>query len=158
MIGVTQRVTSGDNPVPTPPSRRKTRQRSFRLPQDTLQELGTRAGERGESANSLARRLIEEGLRTERHPLIYFREGAAGRRPAILGTRLDVWQVVDYLRANDNDSAEVAELLSIPEHWVQACADYYAQFKDEVDEWADAQREFSRRAEETWRRGQEALG
>lgn len=142
----------------TKPSTPETRQRSFRLPQGTLEELGARARERGESANSLARRLIEEGLRTDRHPLIYFREGAAGRRPAVRGTRLDVWQVVDYLRANDSDNAEVAELLSIPEHWVQACADYYAEFKDEVDEWADTQREFSRRAEETWRRGQGALG
>src|SRR5680860_705875 len=86
----------------------RTRQRSFRLSEATLRELGLRARERGESANSLARRLLEEGLRTERHPLVYFREGPAGRRPAILGTRLDVWQVVEYLDANDYDVTAVS--------------------------------------------------
>lgn len=112
-----------------------TRQRSFRLSEATLDELGARARERGESANSLAARLIEEGLRTDRHPLIWFRGGAAGRRPALLGSRLDVAQVVAYLRANDHDAAEVAELLDIPEHLVHAAAEYYHDFADEIDGW-----------------------
>jgi uncharacterized protein (DUF433 family) len=127
-----------------------TRQRSFRLPEATLRELGLLASERGESANGLARRLIQEGLRTERHPLVYFREGAAGRRPAILGTRLDVWHIVEYLVANDRDVAQVAELLDIPEHWVQAAAGYYAEHTAEVDAWATAQFEFARRAEDAY--------
>lgn len=126
-----------------PPSR----QRSFRLPEPTLEELGRRARERGESANSLARRLIDEGLRTERHPLIWFREGAAGRRPALLGSRLDVAHVVSYLRANDDDVAEVAELLGIPEHWVHAAADYHAEFTDEIEAWLEAEADYARRAE-----------
>lgn len=136
----------------TDPSAGATRQRSFRLPEATLQELGTRARERHESANSLARRLIEEGLRTERHPLIWFREEAAGRRPAILGTRLDVWQVVEYLVANGQDVDEVAELLDVPEHWVRAAADYYAEYPTEIDGWTSEQSAFARRAEDAHRR------
>lgn len=126
-----------------PPSR----QRSFRLPELTLERLGRRARERGESANSLAARLIDEGLRTDRHPLIWFREGAAGRRAALLGTRLDVADVVAYLQANDGDAGEVADLLGIPEHWVHAAADYYTEFTDEVDAWREEQAEFARGAE-----------
>lgn len=124
-----------------------TRQRSFRLSEKTLEELGARARERGESANSLAARLIDEGLRTDRHPLIWFRDGAGGRRPALLGTRLDVAQVVAYLEANSHDAAEVAELLAIPEHLVHAADDYYREFVDEVDAWRHAEADFARRAE-----------
>lgn len=147
---VTYWVTEGDTMPDTPAS--PTRQRSFRLPEATLDELGLRARERGESANSLARRLIEEGLRVQRHPLVYFREGAAGRRPAILGTRLDVWHIVEYLDANERDVARVAELLDVPAHWVQAGADYYAEHRTEVDTWAAAQAEFARHAEAAYRR------
>jgi uncharacterized protein (DUF433 family) len=124
-----------------------TRQRSFRLPEQTLAELGARAQERGESANSLAARLIEEGLRTDRHPLIWFREGVGGRRPALLGTRLDVAQVVAYLQANDDDPAEVADLLAIPEHLVHAAASYSAEFGEEIDAWLAADADYAHRAE-----------
>lgn len=128
-----------------------TRQRSFRLPETTLQALGARARERRESTNSLARRLIEEGLRTERHPLIWFREEAAGRRPAILGTRLDVWQVIEYLAANGQDVDEVAQILDIPAHWVRAAADYHAEYGTDVDAWASEQSAFAQHAEDAHR-------
>lgn len=130
-----------------------TRQRSFRLSERTLDGLARRARERGESANSLAGRLIEEGLRTDRHPLIWFRDGAAGRRPALLGSRLDVAQVVAYLQANDHDAAEVADLLGIPGHLVHAAADYYAEFSDEIDAWLGDEAGHARGAESGARSG-----
>lgn len=131
---------------------RRTRQRSFRMPEETLEELGVRARERGESTNSLAGRLIAEGLRADKHPLIWFREGAAGRRPALLGTRLDVAQIVAYLRANDDNAAEVADLLGVPEHLVQAAADYYDEFSEEIDEWLAADADYAQRTEPTNRK------
>jgi hypothetical protein len=36
--------------------------------------------------SSIAERYIEEGLRMDEHPAIDLRDGAAGRRPAVLGT------------------------------------------------------------------------
>src|SRR5918996_5774865 len=81
-------------------------QRSFRLSSRTMRLLDDRAKELSESRNSLAERLLDEGLRTERHPLIVFREGAAGlRRPALGGTRLYVWQVVDTVRESGGSVA-----------------------------------------------------
>lgn len=127
------------------PGPSSTRQRSFRLAAATLEALGARAHERGESANSLASRLITEGLRTERHPLIWFREGAAGRRPALLGTRLDVADVVSYLEANGADAAEVATLLDIPEHWVRAAGAYHREFSEEIEGWLARDADHARR-------------
>jgi uncharacterized protein (DUF433 family) len=131
-------------------------QRSFRLPTATLERLDARARERGQSANALAARLIEEGLRTEEHPLIYFRDGAAGRRPAMLGTRLDVWQVVDTLRAHNGSVGETAEYLDQPEVKIRAAIDYYGAFHDEVDAFAARAVEAARREEEAMRRAASA--
>lgn len=102
---------------------------------------------------------MDEGLRTERHPLIFFREGAAGlRRPALVGTRLYAWQVVDTLRASGNSLPAAAEYLGVPERHVQAAVDYYADFTDEVDQYRVEQLEFERRERDRWERAQRVLG
>lgn len=136
-----------------------TRQRSFRLGEQTLSLLDGRAGETGESANALAQRLLDESLRTERHPLIRFREGGSGlRRPGLVGHRLYVWQVIDMLRAADNHVAEVVRLHNLTEAEVRAAVSYYAEFTDEVDAYAAEEEEFARREHERWLREQEVLG
>ena len=133
------------------------RPRSFRLPDTLLASLQERARERGESANALAERYLEEGLRRDAHPLITFREGAAGRRAGLVGTRLDVSQVIDTLRASDSSVAATAEYLHIPERYVRAAVRYYADFRDEVDEWRERMRALAAREEEAWRREQAIL-
>ena len=127
------------------------RQRSLRLPADTLERLDRLADERGQSANTVAARLIEEGLRLERHPLIYFRDAPAGRRPALLGTRLDVGQVIDTVRTHQGSVTDAAEYLAQPEPRIRAAVRYYAEFTDEVDAWARRMRELSEREEEAFR-------
>ncbi len=136
----------------------RTAQRTFRFAPETLQRLDERAGQLGESRNGLAQRLLDEGLRLEQHPLIYFRGGAAGlRRPAMVGTRLYVWQVLDTLRASD-DAADAASYLGLTEAQVRAAADYYADFADEVDADAADEHAFAQRERERWERAQHVLG
>lgn len=133
------------------------RPRSFRFPDTLLASLEGRARERGESANALAERYLEEGLRRDDHPLIAFREGAAGRRAALTGTRLDVAQVIDTLREAENSVDAAAEYLGIPEQHVRAAVRYYAEFRAEVDEWRERTRTIAEREEEAWRREQAIL-
>ena len=127
------------------------RQRSLRLPAYTVERLDRLAEEHGQSSNALAARLIEEGLRTERHPLIYFRAAAAGRRPALLGTRLDVWQVIETIRAHEGSVTDAADYLAQPEAKIRSAVRYYAEFGDEVDAWAERMHEVARREEEAFR-------
>lgn len=123
-----------------------------------MQQLDERARELSESRNSLAERLLEEGLRVDRHPLVGFREGGAGlRRPALVGTRLYVWQVLSTLRSSDNSVADAAEYLGLTERQVRAAIEYYADFKDEVDAYAAEEREFEARERERWERAQRVL-
>jgi len=134
-------------------------QRSFRLSARTMKLLDERARELSESRNSVAERLLDEGLHTERHPLIVFRTGGSGRRrPALMGTRLYVWQIIDTVRATGNSVREAAQYLALPDHHVQAVVDYYADFKDEVDEDRAEDGEFERRERDRWERSQRVLG
>ena len=133
-------------------------QRSFRLSAVTSELLDDLAATTNESRNSLVERLLAEAIRSERHPLIGFREGAAGRRePAVVGTRLLVRQVIAQLRASDGDVEGVADYLQVPAATVRAALSYYADFAREVDAdaaWAERIEadEFAR-----WQREQAAL-
>ncbi len=133
-------------------------QRSFRLSERTMKLLDDRARELSESRNSLAERLLDEGLRTERHPLIVFRAGGSGRRrPALIGTRLYVWQIIDTVRASSNSVSDAAKYLGLPEHHVRAAIDYYADFREEVDGYRAEEHEFERRERERSERSQRVL-
>jgi uncharacterized protein (DUF433 family) len=138
------------------PRRQNTVHRSFRLASSLVDRLARRAEETGASVSALGERYIEEGLRMDEHPLIAFRDGPAGRRAAIAGTRLDVWLVIDTLRTCDNDPAEAAAYFEIPEAWVRAAARYYGAHEEEVRAFAERAHALAAREEELWR-GEQAV-
>lgn len=131
--------------------------RSFRLDATTIARLDERARVRGETRTSVAERYLNEGLRMDEHPLIVFRDGAAGRRAVLAGTRLDVWQIVDTLEQSDNSVADAAAYLGVSEAQARAAVRYYAAYKDEIDEWRERMRAITEREEEVWRREQALL-
>jgi uncharacterized protein (DUF433 family) len=110
---------------------------SARFGQALLGRLRERSSMTGTPQTALAERYIDEGLRMDEHPGIHFRDGGAGRRPAVLGTRLDVAQVIDTLRQNRNSIEETAEYLDLTPAQVEAAVRYYAAFTDEVAEWIE---------------------
>jgi uncharacterized protein (DUF433 family) len=133
-------------------------QRSFRLSPRTLELLDAAAATSGESRNALADRLLGEGVRLERHPLIRFHRGAAGRRqPLVAGTRLYVHQIMSTLRASGRDIEDAAAYLGIVPRLVRAAVDYYAEFADEVDEDAAVAESVERDERARWERQQRAL-
>lgn len=139
-----------------PPS--KTKQSvAFRFDPITVKRLKQRARDTHAAQTALAERYIEEGLRRDEHPLISFRDGEMGRRPALLGTRLDVADVIDTIRQNDNSVDEAADYLEIPVAHVDACLSYYADYKHEVDAWIERAHAIAKREHERWQRRQHAL-
>jgi uncharacterized protein (DUF433 family) len=123
----------------------------------TIDQLQRRCRELGATQTSLVERYLEEGMRMDEHPLLYFREGAAGRRPALTGTRVDVWQVIETLGQNANEIESTAEYLGIAAERVRACVGYYADYGGEIDEWIERARAIAEREEARWRREQELL-
>ena len=130
---------------------------SFRFDPRTVERLKRRSQEIGAPQATLAQRYIEEGMRVDEHPGIYFRDGGSGRRPAVLGTRLDVAQIIETLRQNDNSIEETAEYLDLSPAQVETALRYYAAYRDEVDEWIEQSRSIAERERELWRRREESL-
>jgi uncharacterized protein (DUF433 family) len=121
-----------ERPNPTRAVREVT---SFRLPSGTIERLDARARALGTTRTTLAERLLEEGLRLVEHPGITFRDGPAGRRAGIAGSGLDVWEIVQTIRASDGSLDDAAEYLAVAPSRIQVAARYYAAYPDEIDEW-----------------------
>jgi uncharacterized protein (DUF433 family) len=130
---------------------------AFRFSRVTVARLKQRAQETHAPQTALAERYIDEGLRHDEHPLIYFRDGEAGRRPALLGTRLDVADVLTTIKQNGNSVAEAADYLEVPVEHAEACLHYYADYKDEIDAWIERSHAIAERERERWQRRQQAL-
>ena len=125
--------------------------RSFRLPAETAARLDRSAAASEVTRTALAERLLDEGLRRIRHPRIDFVDGPAGRRPFVLGTGLDIWEIVATIRANNDSVEEAADYLQVPFTIVEAAARYHAEFADEIDRWIEANEVMAEREERLYR-------
>jgi len=130
---------------------------SVRLNDVTIERLGKHAKRVHLAPRTLAQRYVEEGLRMDEHPLIRFAEGPAGRRARLVGTGKDVWEVIAAVRDNDGDAAETAGYLEIPLGLVQAAVTYYGAYRDEIDQWIEANEQEAADAHAAWAAGQAAV-
>lgn len=82
--------------------------------------------------------LSEEELRMDAHPGIVFRDGPAGRRPA-LAHGPDVWEVARVIRGVQDRGGRVieesAELTGCTTNEIRAVVRYYGDHHEEVDSW-----------------------
>jgi hypothetical protein len=131
----------------------------FRRP-EVLERLRAEAGARNVSTSAFAEDLIEEGLRTRRHPMIVFRDGASGRRARLRGGP-DVWELVGGLVGGDvppdEHIARAAEHLGLSHQQIDAVLDYYTDFTTEIDEEIAENVAAVDELEEAWRRRQDLL-
>ncbi len=72
--------------------------------------------------------LADEALRARRFPGIAFRGGDWNRRPWVIGTALDIWEVIDALRDFGTPERLLAES-DLTETQLQVASAYY----EEVD-------------------------
>ncbi|MGH2719743.1 MAG: hypothetical protein ACRDJU_14365 [Actinomycetota bacterium] len=122
--------------------------------------LKAEADGRGLSASGLAEELIDEGLRLRRHPAITFRDGATGRRAALVGGP-DVWEVIGGLLggdlAPDGRVQRAVDLFQLRRDQVEAALAYYAEFTDKIDGRIAANAATAEEAEGLWERQQRLL-
>ena len=93
----------------------------------------------------------------DEHPLIRFADGPAGRRSRLVGTGKDVWEIIAVVRDNDGDAAETARYLEIPLGLAQAAISYYGAYRDEIDQWIEANEQQAAEAHAAWSAGQDAI-
>jgi uncharacterized protein (DUF433 family) len=90
-------------------------------------------------------------------PLIRFADGPAGRRARLVGTGKDVWEIIAAVHDNDGDAAETARYLELPQGLVQAAISYYDAYRDEIDQWIEANEQQVAEAHAAWSAGQDAV-
>jgi hypothetical protein len=127
---------------------------------EVAKQLKAEAATRHVSSSALAEELIEEGLRTRRHPLMVFRDGTSGRRAALVGGP-DVWEVIGGLVGGDVPTEErierAVDVFGLNARQVGAALDYYSDFPAEIDAEIAANLAAADEAETAWRRRQGLL-
>ncbi len=102
----------------------------------------------------------------QEHPLIVFRDGAAGRRARLIGGP-DVWEVAQAVRSAriaepQLGAAEVvalaAETSGVEPRLIRAAIEYWSAFRTEIDHWLDRASAAATEAEQRWHSEQEILG
>jgi uncharacterized protein (DUF433 family) len=107
---------------------------SIRLssPTDELVADEARRGRRSKS--SVVEELTEESARMRRFPGIGFRDQYPRRRPWLIGTGLDVWELIDLLESYSSAAAVVEDFPLVTERHVRLAAAYRDAYPEEIDE------------------------
>lgn len=85
------------------------------------------------SKGAVIEALAEEALRTRRFPGIAFRGADWSRRPWVIGTALDVWEIVRAARDFDSPQKMAAET-DLTESQIRLALAYYEEHPSEIDD------------------------
>jgi hypothetical protein len=107
---------------------------TLRLASGMRERLSDRARRCHLPERTLAQRYVEEGLRHDAHPLIQFLDGPSGRRASLIGSGLDVWEIIATVRDNDGSIPDAGAYLEISVGLVEAAVAYYGEYRDEIDD------------------------
>jgi uncharacterized protein (DUF433 family) len=130
---------------------------TLRLRPGVSERLAAQAQRAGLAPRTLAQRYVDESLRREDHPHVRFADGPSGRRAALVGSGLDVWEVIATVRENGNDPEETAAYLKVALGLVQAAISYYGDYRDEIDAEIALNEAEWERGYAAWEAGKQAL-
>ena len=98
-------------------------------------EEATDAVERGaREIRARVKREVAARMRSDQAGLFSY-DGPDGHRQRLLGTRLDVWQVVETVRQNDGSAEAAAAYLEVPVERIRGAIAYHAEHRAEIDGW-----------------------
>jgi hypothetical protein len=105
---------------------------SMRLSKQVEALVDQEAARTGRSKGAIVEALADEALRMRLFPGIAFKGADWERRSWVVGTALDVWQIVDAFQ--DVKSVErMAAGGSANERQIRLALDYYKRFPEEID-------------------------
>lgn len=130
---------------------------SIRPDRRTLELLERRSRHEAQPKTALAERYLREGLLMSEHPGIHFVDGPMGRRAAVVGCGLDVWEIIGVVRDNGGSIAEAAAYLELEPALVDTALRYYGSNRDEINTWIRRAEEVAEHEEAKWRAGRDAI-
>lgn len=107
---------------------------SIRLSSATDLFVEVEAKRRKRSKSAIVEALTEEAARMQRFPGIGFMGEDYDRRPWVIGTGMDVWQLVELGRSYDDDVTLVADFPRVTERHLKIVAAYYEAHPEEIDD------------------------
>jgi uncharacterized protein (DUF433 family) len=111
-----------------------TRVRDLSIPDELDREICRESADRATTWSGLATELLDEALRMRRAPGVVFVDGPAGRRAAVAGSGLDVWEIVATWRASAEDFDELRQSYAwLTEPQLRAALAYYQLYPHEID-------------------------
>jgi hypothetical protein len=105
---------------------------SMRLSKRMEALIDREARRTGRSRGAIVEALAEEALRMRLFPGIAFKGADWERRAWVIGTALDVWQIVDA-HLDIGSIEQMSAGGSANERQIQLALDYYGLFPDEID-------------------------
>lgn len=111
----------------------KSKPLSIRISTETEELIAAEARRTHRSKGAVIEGLAEEALRARMFPGIAFRGDDWDRRPWVIGTAFDIWQVIDAYRDVGSVEAMVAEG-NLSERQIRLALSYYERFPEEIDE------------------------
>jgi uncharacterized protein (DUF433 family) len=105
---------------------------SMRLSRLTDELVAQEARRTRRSKGAVVEALAEEALKARRFPGLAFRGADWNRRPWVIGTALDVWEIVAACRSFGS-LQELADRTDLTEPQIRLALAYHAEHADEVD-------------------------
>lgn len=105
---------------------------SMRLSDVTDRLVSDEAKRTRRTKGAVVEALAEEALRTRRFPGIAFRGSDWNRRPWVIGTALDVWEIV-AASSSYATPGEIVAATDLTEPQIRLALGYYAEFPDEIE-------------------------
>jgi len=105
---------------------------SMRLSSVTDEIVGREARRTRRTKGAVVEALAEEALRARRFAGIAFRGADSDRRPWVIGTALDVWEVAAAARSFASPAA-MAEATDLTEAQIRLALAYHAEYPEEID-------------------------
>lgn len=108
--------------------------KGIRISDELDREIANESERRGKSWSAITNELLEEAIRMRRAPGIVFVDGATGRRAAVAGTGLDVWEVIATWQEGGKSYEELRENYPwLTEFQLRAALGYYELYPSEID-------------------------
>jgi hypothetical protein len=114
---------------------RKSAPFSLRLSEETDRLVTAEAKRTKRSKGSVVETLVEEALKTRLVPWIAFRGDDYNRRAWLIGTSLDVWQVIETYKDFDESFDRTIAETDLTEGELRTALSYYRRFPQEIDDF-----------------------
>jgi hypothetical protein len=114
---------------------RKSAPFSLRLSEQTDRLVTAEAKRTKRSKGSVVEKLAEEALKARLVPGIAFRGEDYNRRAWLIGTSLDVWQVVEAYKDFDRDFERTVAESDLTTRELRTAVSYYERFPEEIDDF-----------------------